>query len=69
MLLNHADAGGNGFPGRTKANGRAFPQDFAAVGRINAEENVHKRCLARAVFTQQRVDRALFDGQTAFSLA
>ena len=63
MLLHHPNARGNGVLGGGKAHRLALPQDLSAVCAVDAEEDIHEGGFARAVFSQQRVDLALFHRQ------
>ena len=63
VLEHHADAK---LLGRTRAadpDRRAVPAYFAGIGLKRAEQHLHQRRLAGAVFAEQRVDLALADRQ------
>src|SRR5690606_13270376 len=56
MLMDHADAGGDGVVGTPYRGRLAAHADFAAVGLIKTVENRHERRLAGAILTHYSVD-------------
>src|SRR5690606_10016492 len=56
MLVDHADAGGDGVVGTPYRGRLAAHADFAAVGLIKTVENRHERRLAGAILTHYSVD-------------
>ena len=63
VLVDHADAAGDGVGRAGDLDRLAVEQDLALVRRGEAVEDVHQRGLARAVLAEQRVDLARADGQ------
>ena len=63
MLVDHADAGGDGVGRRPGAQRLAVEQDLALVGPVQPEEDVHQRGLAGAVLAEQGVDLSGLDGE------
>ncbi len=59
FLVHHADAVRNGFSRLAKMNGLVTVDDLARVARRQPVQNFHKRALARAVFSDNRVDFTL----------
>ena len=53
MLVHHADAARQGGLGRSGRQALAERLDAALVGHIMAEQDIHQRGLAGAVFAQQ----------------
>ena len=63
VLVDHADAGGDGVAGRGERDRLAVDDDLA-LGRLEQPvEHVHQRRLAGTVLTEQAVDLARLDGQ------
>ena len=63
VLVNHADSGGER---RTRITGRQGPTkyfDTALIGNVMAEENIHQRGFSSAVFTKQRKNLTLSQGE------
>ncbi|MNT04732.1 hypothetical protein D3C72_1393220 [compost metagenome] len=58
MLEHHADAEPAGLAWRTYGNRLTLPDDITLARREHAEQHLDERGLARAVFTQKRVDFA-----------
>src|SRR5258706_9602579 len=63
MLVDHADAAGDGVAGGADVDGPAVDFYFAAVAMDEAVEDVHQRGFAGAVFADQAVDGAGGDGE------
>jgi hypothetical protein len=55
VLVNHADAHGNGPAGRTNADGLVFPEKLAFIGCEQTVKHVHQGGFAGAVFPEQSV--------------
>ena len=55
MLVNHANALGNGISGRRDLNRFAAKKELPFVGLVETKEHFHERALARTIFAQQRV--------------
>ena len=53
MLVHHADARGDSGGGITGGKGLAKGFDVTLVSHIVTEQDVHERCLARAIFAKQ----------------
>ena len=63
VLVDHADAEGDGVVGRVDDRRLAADADLAAVGLVEAVEDRHQRRLAGAVLADDAVDRAALDLQ------
>ena len=63
VLMNHANAIGKGILGGTDQRLLAIDENPALIGKIDAGEHIHERCLAAAVFPQQSQNFALVDVQ------
>jgi hypothetical protein len=63
VLVHHADAGGDGLLGGAQVGGLPADEDLALVGPVHAVEDLHEGGLARAVLTDDGVDRAPLDPQ------
>ena len=61
--MNHTDAIGKGILGGTDQRLLAIDENPALIGKIDAGEHIHERCLAAAVFPQQSQNFALVDIQ------
>ena len=59
MLVDHADAGGDGVAWARELNRLLVNQDLAGVGLIKPIEDVHQGGLACAVLTQQAKNLAI----------
>ena len=69
VLVDHADAPPDGFPGVGEAYRLAVDADLAGVGMQQAEQDVHERRLAGAVLPEKAVDLALSRVRSTSSLA
>ena len=58
VLVDHADAGGDGVARVVERDRRVVDQDLALVGPVEPVEDVHQRGLAGAVLAQEGVDLA-----------
>ena len=58
MLVDHADAGSDRIGGRSERFDRAVDRDGALVGAVHPVQGLHQGRLARAVLTDDRVDRS-----------
>ena len=58
LLMDHRNARGDGFRRAADGVGLAFKGNLALVRLLKADDDLHQRGLARAVFTQQRVHLA-----------
>ena len=58
VLVDHADAVGDGVGRAPEAHGLALDDELAGVGLVEPEDHVHERRLAGAVLAQQAVDLA-----------
>ena len=63
MLMDHADAGGDGVVRRPDRGRLSAHQDLAAVGMIEAVEDRHQRRLAGAILADNAVDGPALDLQ------
>jgi hypothetical protein len=63
LLVNRADAGGFGVGGGLGPKRVAGERDLAGVGLIDAGQDLDEGGLARAVFTEQRMDLSRPDGE------
>ena len=63
VLVDHADADGDGVVGRVDRHRLAADADLAAVGLVEAVEDRHQRRLAGAVLADDAVDGAALDFQ------
>ncbi len=63
VLVDHADAPGDGIRRALDHDGRPVQEDLAAIGRRQPVEDVHEGRLARAVLAEERVDLARPDLQ------
>jgi hypothetical protein len=61
ILKRPADAGTKNFVRRQPDNRTARKSNFTLVGPVKPRENVKKRCLTRAIRTNQSGDDAAFD--------
>jgi hypothetical protein len=61
MLMDHADAGGDGGVGVEDPGRLAVDEDLAGISLIEAVEDAHQRRLAGAVLADDSVDLALPD--------
>ena len=66
VLVHHADAQLVGGVGVGDPDFAATHPDRARVGLVQAEQDAHQGRLARAVFSEKRVDRALLDPESHF---
>ena len=69
MLVDHADAAGDGVGGSRDLDDLPVEQDLALVGPGEAVEHVHEGRLAGPVLAQQGVDLAGTDVRSMWSLA
>jgi hypothetical protein len=58
VLVDHADAAGDGVGRAAEAHGLPLDQQLAGVGLVEPEDHVHQRRLAGAVLAQHAVDLA-----------
>ncbi len=63
VLVNHTDSQGCRIPGGAELHLLASDSDFALVGPVKAEENVHQGGLAGPIFTQDRENFTLSDSK------
>ncbi len=63
VLVDHADAEGDGVGGGCDADGRVVEEDLAGVHLVEAVEDLHEGGLAGAVFAEEGVDFAGGDGE------
>ena len=63
MLVDHADAGGDGVARVLHADRPAVDPDLARIGLVEAVEDAHQGRLAGAVLADDAGDRALLDAQ------
>ena len=63
VLMDHADAQGNGLSGPANRNGLSIHQNFSRIRGGHAVKHVHQRGFACAVFPQQGVDFPLLHGE------
>ena len=63
VLMDHADADGDGVVRRVDRHRLAADPDLAAVGLVEAVEDRHQRRFAGAVLADDAVDRAALDFQ------
>src|SRR6266581_6346551 len=56
--MHHADPGVDRFLGRAELHPLAVDEDLTLLGLRQAVEDVHQRCLARSVLTEEGVDLA-----------
>jgi hypothetical protein len=61
--MHHADAFGNCIARGVETHRGAVDLDLAAVGFVETGKYVHQRALARAVFSQQRMNLAALQGE------
>ena len=62
MLEHHADAVIDGFARIGEGDGAPLKAQFAAIGLLDAEQDLHQRGLAGAVFAHNGMDLAGRDG-------
>ncbi len=63
MLVHHRDAARERIGGRRRPVGRSVELHGAGVGSVHTEDQVAQRRLAGAIFAQDAVDLARFDGE------
>ena len=51
--MDHADTEVKGILRRTDGNGLFVNENLSLIGKVDAREHIHKRCLAAAVFAEQ----------------
>ena len=61
VLVHHADARRDRVAGALKRHGLAVDEDLSLIGGVHPVQDVHERGLARAIFSQQRVNVPLLD--------
>jgi hypothetical protein len=61
--MHHADAAIEGVARRAQADGLAAQNHLALIVGVHAGDDLHQRALAGAVFADQGVDLALFQGE------
>ncbi len=54
MLMDHADIECERIFGFTDGDGNAIDPDFSQIREVDPGKNIHQRCLAAAVLSQER---------------
>src|SRR6266496_6648870 len=54
--MNHADSARDGIRRITDLHGVSVEQNLALIRASQSEEDIHERCLAGAVFAEERMD-------------